>query len=156
MFRASIAAALAFLTAACATYDGPRYRRADGAGDVGYYETRIDENRYHVQYRTSDRDGGYADEFVMRRAAELTLDRGYHWFQITSRNRYFSDDRFGPYDSMLYTPDYRDRPRYDDRDLGSNVAAIEILMGYNPPPRGSSIYDARRVLDHRYDRDDRS
>lgn len=154
-------AAAALTLTACATSYGPRYQEARGPSDIGYYETRIDQNRYHVQYRTDVNDPRLAEDWAFRRAAELTLDNRYDWFQVISRSRNFSDSAFQRYDTYRHT--YDDR-RYDDRppygDYGDSVAMVEIIMGGNPPPRANSVYDARRVLDRRddfdrYDRYDR-
>lgn len=152
MKKFALFALVATLVVGCATAYGPRYEAARGPGDTGYYDTRLDENRYRVQYRTDYRDGAYAEDFVMRRAAELTLNRGYHWFQVINRNRAVSDAMFGRYDTYRYepqNPQYRGRPNYYDRGYDDGaVTVIEIVMGYNPPPRASSTYDARQVLDY--------
>ncbi len=167
-----ILTALALAAAAavgCASAYGPRYERADSRGDFGYTDVRLDENRYRIEYRADHADSGLAQDFAMRRAAELTLARNYEWFQVINRNRAFSDDFFGRYDTHRYGvadqvadrsypdnryPDdrYRDRPAYYDRGYDDQSAAvIEVVMGYDPPPRGSSIYDPRRVLDYATD-----
>lgn len=149
MRKLGIAALAALIAAGCATSYGPRYGRADDPRDYGYYETQLDENRYRVQYRAEE-GGYYAEDFAMRRAAELTLDRDYDWFQVIGRSRAMRDEVFDRYEGTRYYGDdrsYRDRPRYGD-GYDDSVAVLEIVMGYNPPPRGASIYDARRVLDY--------
>lgn len=152
MKKFGLIALIATLVVGCTTAYGPRYEAARGPNDVGYYDTRLDENRYRVQYRTDYRDGAYAEDFVMRRAAELTLDRGYQWFQVINRNRAVSDDMFGRYDNYRYQRQdsrYRGRPDYYDRGYDDDaIAVIEVVMGYNPPPGGASTYDARQVLDY--------
>ncbi len=146
-------AVTAFALTACASTYGPRYQQARGQGDVGYYDTRIDQNRYRVQYRLTSGDAQLAQDWVFRRAAELTLDNRYDWFQVLSRSRDLSDNTFQRYEPTRYNYDDRtanDRPPYGD--YGDRVAVIEIVMGENPPPRASSVYDARRVLDQSRDR----
>ena len=152
----SLMALLAITAVSCVTASGPRYERASSANDFGYYDTRLDDNRYRVQYRADGSDYGVAQDFAMRRSAQLTLDRGYQWFQVVGRSRAVSDDMFGRYDSSRYAApeSNRDRPPYGS-DYRDDVVVLEIVMGYNPPPRGSSIYDPRRVLDNRYDNDRR-
>ncbi len=152
MTRTLIIVVGALAAAACTTYGGPRYGRADSPNDSGYYETRLDGNRYAVQYRADDGDSRLAEDWAFRRAAELTLDRRYDWFQVLSRSRNFSDSAFQRYDAYRQTYDdgrYDDRPAYGDYD--DNVVRLEILMGNNPPPRANSVYDARRVLEYRTD-----
>ena len=146
--------ALALLTVAgCASGPrGPVYERADSQYDEGYSETRIDDNRYVVRYRTDASDRTLAQDWALRRAAELTLDQRYDWFQVISRSRAFSDDSFERYERMrIYDREgdrYSTRPRYDARYDDDTLAVIEVLMGSNPPPRGSSIYNARQVLEY--------
>jgi hypothetical protein len=147
----AIAVSALALTACASTY-GPRYQQARNQGDAGYYDTRIDQNRYRVQYRLNSGDPELAQDWVFRRAAELTLDNRYDWFQVLSRSRDLGDYAFQRYESTRYDYDDRtanDRPPYGD--YGDRVAVIEIVMGENPPPRASSVYDARRVLDQSRD-----
>jgi len=152
MKKILIALAALVAAAGCTTAYGPRYERASAPSGFGYYDTQLDQNRYRVQYRARE-SGPYAEDFAMRRAAELTVQRRYDWFQIVARSRRVSDDFFGRYDGTRYYRDdlaYRERPRYGD-GYDDAVVVLEIVMGYNPPPRASSIYDARQVLNYRYD-----
>lgn len=162
MKKLALAACFAVFLSACATGYGPVYERASGPYDEGYFDRRLDENHYLVHYRSGYADPRLAQDFAIRRAAELTLQQDYEWFQIISRNSSFEDRVFDRYESMQYYRDeYPAPPRYDRRyDDDDALAAIEILMGYDPPPRSANIYDARRVLayarDHRrYDDYDR-
>lgn len=147
--RKPIIAALslaAIAAAGCATSYAPRYQRASDSRDVGYYDQRVSDNRYVVQYRADGNDPRLAEDFAMRRAAEVTLESKYDWFQIINRSRAMSDTAFGRYDgSRYYANEYESRPTYGAYD--DNLVVLEIVMGYNPPPRGDSIYDARRLLD---------
>lgn len=153
MKKLVLAACFAALVSACASY-GPAYQRASGPYDTGYFDQRLDENHFRVQYRSERADPRLAQDFAIRRAAELTLQQDYEWFQILSRSSAFDDGVFDRYNSMQYYNDeYSRPPRYDSRYDDDAVAVIEILMGYNPPPRSANIYDARRVL--AYARDQR-
>lgn len=152
------AASLAAVSAAaCSTYEAEdRYRRADRLGGVGYSEQRYEENRYRVYYRT-EYDRYRAEDFAMRRAAELTIERRYDWFQVLNRSRAVGDDMFGRYDRYTYgydDPDWRnrpqDRPAYGDYEDDS-VVILDVVMGNSPPPRAANVYEARRVLDYRYE-----
>ncbi len=150
-----LAMAIAAVAVVGCTSSGTHYDRAETRGDYGYYDVRLDQNRYRVEYRTDYEDPRLAQDFAMRRAAELTLNGGYHWFQVINRNRAFSDDFFGRYDTYRYdyrNDQYRDRPAYYNNEYSDTaLAVIEVVMGYDPPPRGASIYDARRVLDYTSD-----
>lgn len=146
-----ILAAAALATAGCATGAyGPVYEPANSQYDDGYSETRLDDNRYRVQYRVDNGDLRLAQDWALRRAAELTLNQRYDWFQIISRNRMFEDDAFDRYDSFRrYNDRYDERPRYyDSRYDDQAVAVIEVIMGNNPPPRSASVYDARDALNY--------
>ena len=146
------AIALAFL-GACTTagsyrspYSAAPYHAAQSVADVGYFDTRIDQNRFIVQYRPGwSGDARGAETFALMRASELALARGYDWFQVLSRNGvaypYGHDAyRAGSYDYGRY----RDYPSlYDD-----DAVSIEVFMGANPPPRSPAVYDARAVLNH--------
>ena len=137
------------LTAGCTTGYGPSYGPSESRYEDGYSDYRLGDNRYRVEYRIQNGDTQLAQDWALRRAAELTLDQRYDWFQIISRNAQFRDgdfDRYEPYRS--YNDGYYDRPRYDNRYDSDAVVVIEVVMGNNPPPRGASVYDARRVLDY--------
>ena len=154
---AALAAVSVLAAAGCTTaYNGDRYQAAQHSGDYGYSEQRLEDNRYRVNYRTEN-DRYLAEDFAMRRSAELTLDRRYDWFQVISRNRAVSDDMFRRYDQ--YASKYgdsaassQDRPAYGSvYGEGSGVAVLDIVMGNDPPPRGANVYNAREVLQYRSD-----
>ena len=150
MKQYAFAACAALAMAGCATGGyGPVYESASSQYDDGYSEARLDDNRYRVQYRIENGDLQLAQDWALRRAAELTLNQRYDWFQIISRNSTFRDDdfrRYEPYRS--YNDSYYDRPRYDSRYDDDALVMIEVVMGNNPPPRSASIYEARRVLEY--------
>lgn len=152
LLAAVVCASLA--AASCATSYGPRYERAADNGDTGYYDTRVSENRFIVQYRAAGGDAQLGEDFAFRRAAELALEEDYDWFQVINRSRGLSDGAFDRFDrARVYRDQYQARPSYRDdyaRNYGyydERLIVLEIIMGYNPAPRGDSIYDARRVLD---------
>lgn len=140
----------------CVADGGARYGRASDSNAYGYSDVRLDENRYRVQYR-SDGENYLSEDFAMRRAAELTRQRGYDWFQVLNRSRAVSDDMFGRYDQYRYrsndtrsdADDRRDRPGYGSGYDNDAVVVLDIVMGNNPPPNGGSVYDADRVFNYR-------
>lgn len=139
----------ALAMAACTTGYGPSYGPANSRYDSGYSDYRVDDNRYRIEYRIENGDTRLAQDWALRRAAEITLNQRYDWFQIISRNSQFRDndfDRYEPYRS--YNDGYYDRPHYDDRYDNDAVVVIEVVMGNNPPPRSASVYNARQVLDY--------
>jgi hypothetical protein len=77
----SIFIALFFLTS-CSSL--PSYRQASGNG-YGYSESKISDNHFRVHYRLKGKQKSEAMDFVMLRAAELTLLNGFDWFVIVNR-----------------------------------------------------------------------
>ncbi len=72
---------LAFvLVSACAST--PVYGPADSPTALGYSSQPIEDHRFRVSY--SDSDLQRARNFVLLRAAEITLDDGQDWFEITN------------------------------------------------------------------------
>lgn len=139
--------------AGCVADGGERYGRASDSGAYGYSDVRLDENRYRIQYRASG-ERYLAEDFAMRRAAELTRQRGYDWFQVLNRSRAVSDDMFNRYDDYRFRStdsraDARERPAYGSGYDDDTVAVIDVIMGNNPAPNAGSVFDAERVLGYR-------
>lgn len=87
--RSVVAAALAGATllAACA---GPTpYRPATGSGfnRTGFTDQQIEQNRFVVTFAgNSYTDRETVERYLLFRAAELTLDRGYDYFVVAERD----------------------------------------------------------------------
>lgn len=135
----------------------------------GYSEERISENQYRVVFvgnphTPPDR----VEQFLLRRAAELTLQHGYDWFRATnkvvegnirtiqtsrgpvrvSRGRGYSS--WGNYGAIwtrsglgILKPIWRSvRP-----GKGEAVeASAEIVLGRGVPPQVDGVIDARGLL----------
>lgn len=69
-----------FALAACATSTGPTYQAASSPSATGYRDTAIEKDRYRVSYRSTNTGG--ARDYALLRAAELTLAKGYDWFEV--------------------------------------------------------------------------
>ena len=74
-----ISASALVLVAACASHTP--YGPAKSSGAVGYETQKIETNRYRVSY--TDRDAGRSHDMALLRAAEITLQDGRDWFEIT-------------------------------------------------------------------------
>ncbi|MDZ4762857.1 MAG: hypothetical protein SGJ21_17500 [Alphaproteobacteria bacterium] len=87
------------------------------AAASGYSETQIAPGRYRVTYNgpaaMSDRE---IQDRALRRAAQLTLDKGNQWFEIADQAR------------------------------GLHKHSIEIIIGKGESLAGGKTYDARETL----------
>ena len=97
--KAAALIAAARVLAACAT--GPTYRPRGPNEAVGYSDLRLTENRFRVTFT-----GGVntrreqVEDYLMRRAAEVTLEAGYTHFVFDARDTeartYYPPSMIGP------------------------------------------------------------
>ncbi|TGY89765.1 hypothetical protein E5163_01080 [Marinicauda algicola] len=157
MIRLLSAAVLAASLGACAptqTTYGPA-----GPGDraVGYDSIRIEDDRWRVSF-TAGPDAGPAalERYALRRAAELTLEAGYDWFEIVGRDMTRSGYRDSPVGvggsvgGTIGSGGYRS----SGVGIGINLSpgqerretlTLEIIAG-SGEDRPELAYDARQVL----------
>ena len=126
----------------------------------GYSEYRIDSQRWRVTYNGVGAPAPVADMALLR-AADLTLDQGYDWFEVSQR---FIDGRpdsaggLRPTLGVGYGGGRYDGPygRYSSSGVGVGVGlsfqgpsatstTLEILMGRGETPGQAEAYDARGV-----------
>ena len=75
---------LGLLLAACAGKPTP-YQQAQGG--YGYSEQRIEENRYRVSFAgNSATSRPTVEDYLLYRAAELTVQNGHDWFEVADRD----------------------------------------------------------------------
>lgn len=153
-------AAAGLSLAACASL--APYSAQTGPGGQGYTEQRIENNRYRVTYYGVGAPGPVSD-FALLRAAELTTQEGYDWFEITQRwvdGRPDSAGGMRPsvgvgYGSSRYDGRYG---RYSSSGVGVGVGlnftgpsptstSLEVVMGNGSRPDRPDAYDARGVRD---------
>ena len=162
MFRTTLAAALlasSTLLAACTIGPTP-YQPASAGYSRGYAEQKLEDTRYRISFKgnsLTERDT--VENYMLFRAAELTLQSGYDTFTISkrdtdkdSRTRYnggfygprfsymYFSPRFGWYGA--YDPFWSDR-RYDE--VTSYEAFAEIVMSKGPKGSDPNAFDARQV-----------
>ena len=78
------AVVLGLLAAGCASAPTP-YQAAQGG--FGYSEQQIEENRYRVSFGgNSATTRQTVEDYLLYRAAELTVQTGHDWFQVVDRN----------------------------------------------------------------------
>jgi hypothetical protein len=85
--------ALGLLLAACAAKPTP-YQAAQGG--FGYSEQQTEENRYRVSFAgNSATSRQTVEDYLLYRAAELTVQTGHDWFQVVDRNTVQEDSGYG-------------------------------------------------------------
>ena len=159
--KLSMVVAATALLAACAT-ETPYGPRADGGG-YGYSEQSIESNRYRVTFRgNSSTSRETVENYLLYRAAELTLQRGYDYFVVVEDDTekttrysgtsspppfYYGRGRAFPYYGYGYNwgPGFYD---VDIRESNRYTAIAYILMYKGKKPNKASAYDASAVVEN--------
>lgn len=177
----SMAAAVALggTLAACATatpYQPALSER--GSRSYGYSEYRIDSSHWRVSFSgNSLTSRETVEKYLLFRAAELTLEQGGDWFEMTDRQvdrdtRYHADPDpfyrspywatygwgwrpywryYGSWGWRAWDPWYGDpfwTNRVDIREVTRYEATAEIVIGRGPTPEGRRVFNAREVIDN--------
>ena len=151
----AIAASTAAL-AACASL--APYGPQAAPGGQGYAEQRIESDRYRVTYRGVGAPGPVAD-LALLRAATLTTEQGYDWFEVTQR--YIDgrpDSAGGIRPSLSIGGGSSSYGRYRSSGVGVGLGldlsgpqptstVLEIRLGRGQKPDRPEAYDAREVRD---------
>ena len=166
---AAIAVSLGLAACATPTPYQPNVRGASTSG--GFSELRLEPNRFRVNFQGNSLTSRETVEgYLLFRAAELTVQNGYDWFELVDRNtdrktRTYVSDPFGPGPFGYWGVSWRyHRPGfgwgfYDPfwgdpwgRDVDVNTidkydAHAEIVMGRGPRPTGNvRAFDAHDVM----------
>ena len=152
-------AASALALTACASL--APYGASMGPNGQGFSEQRIESDRYRVTYRGVGAPGPVADRALLR-AAQLTTDQGYDWFEVTQRYIDGRPDSAGGVRPSLSVGG--GSSRYNGRyggfsssgvgvGVGLNFSGpsptqtvLEIRLGRGQRPERAEAYDARDVL----------
>ena len=132
----------AVLATACAT--GPEYQPRTPGSWVGYTDVQLSPNRYRVAFSgsyVSGRDD--VERYLLRRAAEVTLQNGYRHFVFQMRDTHPMTDYYGsPYPYSLYYP------YYGDAWVGTTYTSYAeiMLLSDEEAAQASDAVDAQRVL----------
>ncbi len=153
--RSVALAAACFTLVACAATGPTAYTAADDKG-YGYSETRVEENRYRITYRGGG--GVPADEvenYALMRAAELSVQNGYDWFHIVSRDVYGEEKGGVSLGAGVGGGSYG-RHTGVNVGVGGNLgkvgarafftARLEVVMGAGEHPEDGDVYDARSII----------
>jgi hypothetical protein len=148
--------ALALLALAACTSGPTRYIPALDNDDMGYRETRIEDTRYRVTFRANpDLKPPQVEDMALRRAAELTVQNGYDWFQVASRYTDVDSGNYTPSGPTIGLGGFTgSRGGGLGLGLGFNIGGdsrayrttLEILMGRGAKPVSADVYDAHQVL----------
>lgn len=127
----------------------------------GYSEVRIEENRYRLSFAGNDMTKRETVEnYLLYRAAEVTISSGYDWFEVISRNTdekkratTFDDPYMNRFSWRFYGRSRWSRWGAFGADWGTDTviysryeATAEILMHKGAKPDSDpNAYDARAV-----------
>lgn len=165
---------VALALAGCATPTPYQAIGSRGGTTGGYADQRIEENRFRVSFAGNTMTSRQTVEnFLLYRAAELTVAQGYDWFVMAARDterksRTTIDQPFGSGPYGYWGPSWRYRgngfgwrgwdPYWGDpffdrqldvRTVDRYEATAEIVMGRGPKPRTDQrAFDARQVIDN--------
>ena len=165
----ALASALALAACTTPTPYQPLIPNSKASG--GYTDQQIEANRFRVTFAGNGMTSRETVEtYLLYRAAELSLAKGYDWFQMAQRNtdrhsNTYVDQPFGPGPWGWWGPSWRYHggfgwrgwdPYWGDPFWGGNVdvttvdryeASAEILMGHGPKPADNPrAFDAREVV----------
>jgi hypothetical protein len=150
---------------ACAS--GPKYVKADHENDYGHYTTQLAENRYRIVFNGGQSTSlNMTRDYALLRAAELTLQAGYDWFQVVDRETntdrrnnepqmafgyeraYYTERSCGllACSKSVYPRDYRYMKISNERARSVHSHSLEIVTGSGAMPAdGGNYYDASSV-----------
>ena len=152
-----ILAVSALALSACASL--APYGAKGGPGGQGFSEQRIESDRYRVTYDGVGAPGPVADMALLR-AADLTVQSGYDWFEVVQR---WTDGRpdgaGGVRPSVSIGAGSGRYGGYSASGVGVGLGfdisgpqptstTLEILMGRGARPDRPDAYDARQVRDN--------
>lgn len=132
------------------------YGAQQGPNGQGFSEQRIESNRYRVSYNGVGAAGRVAD-WALLRAADLTTEQGYDWFEVTQS---WTDGRPGGAGGVRPSVSIGGGSSryggYSASGVGVGVGlnfsgpqptstTLEVLLGRGQKPDRPNAYDARSV-----------
>jgi len=178
LLTAAAIAALGFGLAACETAT-PYQAAPPGAaraGGYGFSDYRIDDSHFQVTFAgNSMTSRETVEKYLLYRAAELTHQQGFDWFQTADRRTERKTNYYGDADPFYHSgfwasygwgwrPSWRYGGRFgwrawdpwygdpfwtssiDIREVNRYEATAEITVGKGPPPSGQRVFNAAEVL----------
>ena len=156
MKRLSILAVALSASALTACASLAPYGPQAGPGGQGFSEQRIERDRYRVSYNGVGAPGPVADRALLR-AAQLTSQQGYDWFEVTQRYIDGRPDSAGgvrPSVSVGYGSSSYGGWRASGTGIGVGLnisgpsptsTVLEVRLGRGPTPDRAEVYDADEV-----------
>lgn len=150
-----ILAASAMAVSACASL--APYGPATSPRSQGFVEQRIESDRFRVTYRGVGAPGPVAD-LALLRAAELTVETGNDWFEVTQRYIDGRPDSAGGFRPSLGIGAGSSRyGGFSSSGVGVGVGlnfsgpqptstVLEVRLGRGPAPDRAEAYEAREVI----------
>ncbi len=158
--------ALAALIAACATATPYAPVGTPGAGQYGYSDQKLEDTRFRVTFSGNSLTKlRTVENYVLFRAAELTLEQGADWFRVVQRQQ-DADRRlrgtgssfgygYSAFDYRFFHPrygafGYRD-PFFTDINVDEVTryeVSAEIVIGSGAKPADPQAYAAQEVVDN--------
>lgn len=143
-----------FVLAGCGT--PTPYAPAKPGGGYGYSVQTLEDNRFRVSFSGNAlTDRSTAENYLLYRAAELTLEKGQDHFIVVTRAIEADTDYHTTYDSSSYTGSRFARRGFGDPLWGHGTtrpvtrynAYMEILLRPGAkPPGDAAVFDARAVI----------
>ena len=154
----------AVMLTACAS--SSVYKEARGSG-FGYQDSALSETQHRISYKSRGNDSGKAHDLAMLRAAELTLLKGYDWFEVLDRETIKDkSERSGASMGISQRTEVTEscgllgckrttRPSREysmgvdvGNDRDSVERHLEILLGNGVRPNKSQVYNATEVREN--------
>lgn len=159
--RTAAAVLVMGLLAACATT--PLYQPAESEDAIGYTDTRLTDRQYRVTFQGRRSTSAEAvRDYALLRAAEVTMQQGYDWFEITASEsgtegdeRLYTTSRLvtgpGVYHcgafgcSTVFHAGYIGMPVVTARNDAYHTTLIEFAMGKGEPENPNRVYNASEL-----------
>lgn len=155
----ALVAVVSLLTlGACATATPYQPAAATKGYSPGYSDVRLEDNRYRLTFAGNDLTRRETVEnYLLYRAAELTLSSGYDWFEVVSRDtdsktRVVSDPFYDSFSWRFYRGSRWSAWGFGWDDMDRDAiqytryeATAEIVMHKGDKSDVANAYDARQV-----------
>ena len=156
-----VAASLAL--AACETATPYQPLHPSNAVTGGFTDQRLDDTHFRVTFQgNAATSREQVENYLLYRAAELTVEQGFDWFEMVDRGTHVQGYSYLTYVGPYWSPYWRFYGRagwyawdpywgapwdYDVQTVNRYQAIAEIGVGHGPkPPSDPRTFEARAVL----------